>query len=53
MKAKKKEYKELWSKIRDLIRLISKNSDDYDGKHMKIRSNLDVEFPLNIKIKNS
>ena len=52
-KEKIKKYEEMWSKIRDLIRLISKNSDDYDGKHMKIRSNLDVEFPLNIKIKNS
>ena len=25
-----KKYEELWSKIRDLIRSIAKNSDDYD-----------------------
>ena len=38
MKAKKKlkKYEELWSKIRDLIRLITKNSDDYDEKYMKM-----------------
>ena len=34
MKAKKyiyiKKYEELWSKIRNLIRSITKNSDDYD-----------------------
>ena len=27
-----KEYEELWSKIRDLIRSITKNSDDYGKK---------------------
>ena len=27
-----KKYKELWSKIRNLIRSITKNSDDYDEK---------------------
>ena len=31
MKAKKKEYEELWS-IRYLVRSITKNSDDYDKK---------------------
>ena len=34
-----KKYGELWSKIRDLIRLITKNSVDYDEKHMKIKFN--------------
>ena len=29
-KEKIKKYEELWSKIRDLIRLTTKNSDDYD-----------------------
>ena len=29
-KKKKKKYEELWSKIRNLIRSITKNSDDYD-----------------------
>ena len=32
-KEKISNYKELWSKIRDLIRLITKNSDDYDEKY--------------------
>ena len=37
---------ELWSEIRDLIRLIrliTKNPDDYDEKYIKIKLNLDVE----------
>ena len=42
-----KNYKKLQSKIRDLIRAITKNSDDYDKKHMKIKFNLDDELPLN------
>ena len=37
-------------KIRDLIRLITKNSDDYDDKHMKIKFNSNDELPLNKKI---
>ena len=48
MKPKKKlKNEELWSKIRDLIRLIIKNSDDYDENYMKIRFNSDDELPLN------
>ena len=49
MKAKKKQkkYGELLTKIRDLIRLITENSDDYDGKYMKIKFNSDDELPLN------
>ena len=49
MKAKKqrKKYKELWSKIRDLIRSINKNSDNYDEKYIKIKFNSDDELPLN------
>ena len=31
-KEKFKKYRELWSKIRDLISSITKNSDDYDQK---------------------
>ena len=34
-------------KIRDLIRSISTNSDDYDEKYMKIKFNSDNELPLN------
>ena len=47
---KEKKYEELWSKIRDLIRSITKNSDDYDEKYMKIKFNSDDELPLNTKI---
>ena len=49
MKAKKqrKKYKELWSKIRDLIRSIIKNSDNYDEKYIKIKFNSDDELLLN------
>ena len=48
MKAKKKIKKcgELWIKIRDLIRSITKNSDNYDGKYLKIKFNSDDRLPL-------
>ena len=42
-----KKYEGLWSKIRDLISSITKNSDDYDEKYIKIQFNLDEELPLN------
>ena len=45
MKAKKK--KELWNKIRDLIRSMTKNSDHYDEKYMTIKFNLDDGLLLN------
>ena len=38
---RKKKCEELWSKIRRLIRSITKKSDDYDEKQMKIKLNLD------------
>ena len=41
------KYEEMWSKIRYLIRSITKHSDDYDEKYMKIKFNSDDEFPLN------
>ena len=48
MKAKKKlENMNLWIKIRDLIRSITKNSDNYDEKQIKIKFNSDDELPLN------
>ena len=55
MRAKKKfkKYEELWSKIRDLIKSITKNSDDYEEKYMKIKFNLDEELPLNKMIEIS
>ena len=37
--------------IRDLISSITKNSDDYDEKYMKIKFNSDGELPLNKTIK--
>ena len=42
-----KKYEELWSKIRYLVRSITKNSDDYDEKYMKIKFDSDNELPLN------
>ena len=50
-KEKIKKFEELWIKIRDLIRSITKNSDDYDDKYMKIKYNSNDELPLNKTIK--
>ena len=51
MKAKKnKTYEELWSKIRELIGWITKNSNDYDEKYKKIKFNADNALPLNKRI---
>ena len=44
---KKSKNEKLWIKIRDLIRSITKKSDVYDEKHMKIKFNSDNELPLN------
>ena len=41
-KEKIKKYEELWIKIRDLIRSITKNSENYDEKYMKIKFNSDT-----------
>ena len=46
-KEKIKKYEELWSKTWDLIRSITKKSDDYEEKYMKITFNSDDELPLN------
>ena len=46
-KEKIKKYEELWSKIRDIIRPTTKNSEDYHEKYIKIKLNLDDELPLN------
>ena len=37
----------MWSKIRDLIRSVSKNADDYDEKNTKTKFNSDDDLPLN------
>ena len=49
MKAKKKlkKYEERWSKIRYLIRSITKNLDDYDEKYMKIKFSSEDQLPIN------
>ena len=52
-KEKIKKYEDLWSIIRDLIRSITKNSDDYDEKYMKIKFNLADELPLNKTIETA
>ena len=46
-KEKIKKYEELLIKMRDLFRSVTKNSDDYDKKYMKIKFNLDDQLPLN------
>ena len=46
-KEKIKKFKELWIKIRDLIKSITKNLDNYDDKFMKIKFTSDDEIPLN------
>ena len=52
-KEKIKKYAELWSKIRDLIGSITKISDEYDKKYMKIKFNWDEKLPLNKTIEVS
>ena len=44
---KAKKYEELLKKIRDLIRSITNNSDNYDEKYMKIKLNSDENLRLN------
>ena len=41
----------MWTKIRDLIRSITNNSNDYDEKYMKIKVNSDDDLPLNKTLK--
>ena len=50
---KKKQYRELWSKINDSIRSITKNSYDYDEKYIKIKFESDDNLPLNKTIEIS
>ena len=46
-KEKNKKHEKLWSKIRNLIQSITKNSDDYDEKYIKFKFKSDDELPLN------
>ena len=39
-------YEELWSKSKEIIRSVTKSSDDYDEKYMKITFTFDDELPL-------
>ena len=39
-----KTYEERWNKVRDAIRSITNNSDNYDKKHMKIKFNSDNDL---------
>ena len=49
-----KKYTELWDKIKDLIRSITKTPGNYSEKYMKIKFNSDNILPLNkiLKIRN-
>ena len=42
-----KKYVELWSKIRDLFRSLTNNSDDCDQKNMEIKLNSGDDLPSN------
>ena len=46
-KEKIKKYEKLGIKIIDLIRSITKNSDDYEEKYIRIKFDSDDELPLN------
>ena len=41
------KHEDLWNKIRNLIRSITKNWDDYDKKCTKIKFESDDDLPLN------
>ena len=40
-----RKYEELWTKIRNVIRSKTDNSDDYEEKYTKIRFNSDYDLP--------
>ena len=46
-KNKIKKYEELWIKIKDLIRSVTKISDDYGETYLKIKFDSDGKEPLN------
>ena len=47
----KKIYEELYNKIRDLIRSITNNSNNYVEKYMRIKFNSDDNLPLKKTLK--
>ena len=46
-KQKIKKSEELWIKIGDLITSVTKKSDNYDEKYIKIKFDSDDKLPLN------
>ena len=46
-KDKIKKDEELWIKIRDLIRTVTKESGDYNEKLIKVKLDSDDKLPLN------
>ena len=42
-KEKIKRHEELWTEIKDFIKSITKTSDDYDEKYMKIKFSWDED----------
>ena len=42
-----RKHEELWIKIRNLIRSVTKKSDDYDEKYIKIKLDSDDKLPPN------
>ena len=46
-----KKFEEIWNKIRDLIRVVTNNSDDCDEKYMKIKFNLHNNLSLTKTLK--
>ena len=54
-KGKIKKYEELWSKVKDLLRSITNNSDGYYDKYIKMKIDSDDDLLLNkmIEIDNT
>ena len=46
-----KKFEEIWNKIRDLIRVVTNNSNDCDEKYMKIKFNLHNNLSLTKTLK--
>ena len=46
-KEKIKKYEEIWIKIRDWIKSVTKKPDDYDEKYIKTKLDSDDKLPLN------
>ena len=45
-----KNYEKLWTKIRDLIRSVSKKSDDYDEKYMKTKLDSGNKLEIHVMV---